>query len=118
MKPESTLSTILPVLRTERLLLRALSNADIQPISSLRSDAIVNKYLTRQTKCSVEEAKAFVKKVNDDIANGKSFYWAIGFGVDANLVGTICLWNFSEDQSTAEIGYELLPAFHKQGLMN
>jgi len=27
------------------------------------------------------------------------------------------LWNFSEDRKTAEVGYELLPEFHHQGIM-
>jgi ribosomal-protein-alanine N-acetyltransferase len=30
-------------------------------------------------------------------------------------MGTICLWNFSEDRKTAEVGFELLPRFQGVG---
>jgi ribosomal-protein-alanine N-acetyltransferase len=33
-------------------------------------------------------------------------------------LGTICLWNFSEDRKTAEVGYELLPDHHRKGIMS
>jgi ribosomal-protein-alanine N-acetyltransferase len=37
-------------------------------------------------------------------------------GID-KLIGTICLFDFSEDHSKAEIGYELLPGFQGKGFM-
>jgi ribosomal-protein-alanine N-acetyltransferase len=33
------------------------------------------------------------------------------------LIGTICLFDFSEDLSKAEIGFELLPHFQGKGIM-
>lgn len=33
-------------------------------------------------------------------------------------MGTICLWNFSDDRSEAEVGFELLPEFQGKGLMS
>ena len=44
-------------------------------------------------------------------------YWAITFNNQPNLIGTICLWNISEDGTKAEIGFELLPEFHGKGIM-
>lgn len=39
-------------------------------------------------------------------------------GLKAALpVGTICLWNFSPENDSAEVGYELLPAFQGKGYM-
>ena len=34
------------------------------------------------------------------------------------MIGSICLWNFSEDRKTAEVGYDLSPTFQKQGMMD
>jgi len=34
-----------------------------------------------------------------------------------NLIGTICLWNISDKGTKAEIGFELLPEFHRKGIM-
>ena len=33
------------------------------------------------------------------------------------LIGTICLFDFSDDNLKAEIGYELLPEFQGKGIM-
>jgi [ribosomal protein S5]-alanine N-acetyltransferase len=33
------------------------------------------------------------------------------------LVGTICLYNFSEERFSCEIGFELLQDFQRQGIM-
>ena len=35
-----------------------------------------------------------------------------------SLVGTICLWNFSDDKKTAETGYELMPSYQGKGIMD
>ena len=34
------------------------------------------------------------------------------------MIGSICLWNFSEDQKTAEIGYDLSPDYQGKGIMH
>jgi ribosomal-protein-alanine N-acetyltransferase len=46
-----------------------------------------------------------------------SIYWAITLSGTNKLIGTICLFDFSEDDSKAEIGYELLPGFQGKGIM-
>lgn len=107
-----------PVLTTGRLLLRQLSEQDEQAISALRSDHVVNAYLPRPPKTSIAEARTFILKVNEDIRQHKSFYWAICLIDNRCLIGTICLWNLSADGKTAEVGYELGAAYHGRGLMN
>jgi ribosomal-protein-alanine N-acetyltransferase len=44
-------------------------------------------------------------------------YWAIAIKNQLNLVGTICLWNISEDNAKAELGFKLLPEFHRKGIL-
>ncbi|MFT5915665.1 MAG: ribosomal-protein-alanine N-acetyltransferase [Bacteroidia bacterium] len=34
------------------------------------------------------------------------------------MIGSICLWNFSEDRKIAETGYDLSPKFQGRGLMS
>jgi len=107
-----------PELRTERLILRELVDSDQSAIFSLRSDERVNKYLDRPKPKSIDEAKAFITKIKTGIKNHNNFYWAICMKHNPDLIGTICLWNFSEDNTTAEIGYELNPLFQNLGYMN
>jgi len=107
-----------PVLTTDRLTLRQLSPSDTTAIFALRSDERVNRYLDRPACRSLEEAAAFVEKINGGIEQGKSLYWVICLQENPLLVGTICLWNFSEDGQTAELGYELSPDFQGRGIMS
>ncbi|HUZ61880.1 MAG TPA: GNAT family N-acetyltransferase [Hanamia sp.] len=105
-------------LKTERLLLRSLKTTDKKEIFFLRSDPEINRYIMRTKTSTIEEALSFIKSRNNDLKENKSFYWAITIKGNPKLIGTICLWNFSEDKKTAELGYELFPAFQGRGIMN
>jgi ribosomal-protein-alanine N-acetyltransferase len=109
--------TSFPVLTTERLTLRQLSESDKQDIFALRSDIHINKYLDRQPSKSLEDATNFINKVNDNIKNRTSLYWAITITGNKNIVGTICLFDFSAEDDKCEIGYELLTNYQGRGIM-
>ena len=107
-----------PELITTRLRLRQLSDADQMTIFALRSDPQVNKFIKREKTKRPEQASEFISRINSDISGERCFYWAISFVDNPDLVGVTCLWNFSEDRKTAELGYELMPRFQKQGIMH
>jgi [ribosomal protein S5]-alanine N-acetyltransferase len=106
-----------PVLKTERLTLRQLVNSDANEIFALRSDGNVNKYLDRKPSKSIDDAKTFIQTINENIQRNDSIYWAITLNGADKLIGTICLFDFSDDNLKAEIGYELLPGFQGKGIM-
>jgi len=109
--------TPFPILKTERLTLRQLVVNDEQEIFTLRSDIEVNKYLDRQVSNTIDDARNFINKVNENINKNDSLYWAITLRDRNILVGTICLFGFSDENGKCEIGYELLPNFQGQGIM-
>jgi ribosomal-protein-alanine N-acetyltransferase len=104
-------------LKTERLTLRQLRSSDDKEIFALRSNDNVNKYLDRKPSKSIDDAKNFIQTINENIQRNDSIYWAITLNGTDKLIGTICLFDFSEDNSKAEIGYELLPDFQGKGIM-
>ena len=106
------------LLTTERLTLRQLKNIDDCAISLLHSDDRVNKYIERPKQKSIVEAKAFITRINKGIKQNKWIYKAICLKGSQGLIGTICVWKFSDDKLTAELGYELNPANQGKGLMN
>jgi [ribosomal protein S5]-alanine N-acetyltransferase len=106
-----------PVLITENLLLRQLSTDDAPEIFALRSNEQVNRYIDRNKAESLDDALTFIDLINKSIANNESIYWVLQLKNDFKVIGTICLWNLSQEDGTAEIGYELLPAFQGKGLM-
>jgi len=102
-----------PVLTTERLTLRQLSNSDVQEIFLLRSDTLINKYLDRQPSKTLEDALGFIEKIK----NNSLSYWAIAQKGNEKLVGTICLFDVSGELKKREIGYELLAEYQGKGIM-
>lgn len=106
-----------PVLKTEKLTLRQLVSSDDNEIFALRSNENVNKYLDRKPSKSIDDAKIFIQTINKNIQKNDSIYWAITLNGTDKLIGTVCLFNFSDDNLKAEIGYELLPTFQGKGIM-
>ena len=86
--------TPFPILTTERLTLRQLSIDDQQNVFALRSDKEINKYLGRQASKTIEDAINFINRINDNIKNNNSLYWAITLTKTSTFVGTICLFDF------------------------
>ncbi len=109
--------TPFPILTTERLTLRQLSTDDQHTIFALRSDAEINKYLGRAPSKTIEDAINFINIVNDNIQKNDSIYWVITLTKTKTFVGTICLFDFSNEKNKCEIGYELLTNFQGQGIM-
>lgn len=105
-----------PILTTERLSLRQVSIDDYQDIFDLRSDPKINKFLDRQPCTTLEDAKNFINKINENIEKGGTYYWVISKTETNQVVGTICIFDFSNENSSCEIGYELMVKFQGQGI--
>jgi ribosomal-protein-alanine N-acetyltransferase len=107
-----------PTIATSSLVLRQLLHSDVDEIFLLRSDEDVNKYLDREKAENKENADQFINKIDQLVGENKSMFWAISFKNDPRLIGTICVWNISEEKNSVEIGYEMLPTYHGKGIMN
>ena len=107
-----------PQIKTERLLLRKLKQSDWEMISYLRSDKNVNEFVKRPNANSKEKAFEFISKTNKGIDNRHLYYWIITEKNNDKMIGSICLWKFSKDHKTAEVGYDLSPDFQRKGIMN
>lgn len=109
--------TPFPILKTERLTLRQLSTSDSQAIFTLRSDKAINKYLNRAPSKTIDDAINFINQIKDNIQKNNSVYWVITLTETKTVVGTICLFDFLNENNTCEIGYELLTIFQGKGIM-
>ena len=110
-----------PEITTERLFLRKIELSDSDVILFLRSDKTVTKYIerpeNRKTK-NIADAIKFINELNEYLETNKSISWGITLKNNPKIIGTICLWNFSENNKTAEVGYDLDPKFQRKGFMN
>jgi len=108
-------------LKTERLVLRKIDKSDAEVILFLRSDKAINKFIerpeNRKTK-TLSDAIKHIEKLNMLAENNQSVSWGITLSPNPEIIGTICLWNFSENYKTAEVGYDLNPQFQGKGIMS
>lgn len=105
-------------LETERLLLKEIDESNVEDILQIRSNRIINQFVKRIPPKNNYDALDFILTIKERTRNDETFYWGISLKEQRNLIGTICLWDFSEDRKTAEVGYELLPDYHKKGIMS
>jgi len=107
-----------PELKTERLTLRPLVDSDREAIRFLRSNEEINQYIKRQRTNTDEDVTNFITRINNQTKKGEILFWCITKKDTTLTIGTICLWKFSKDFKTAEIGYDLHPKSHGQGIMS
>src|SRR5690606_13300974 len=105
-----------PILKTERLYLREMNEADIDTIHYFRSDPEINRFIRRPPQ-TIEMTIDHFHKLTTEYKKNKSITWGMTLKDTAVLIGSICLWNFSEDRKTAEVGYNLDTKFQRQGFM-
>lgn len=105
-------------LETDRLTLRFITKDDREVAFQLRSDKDMLKYVQRTPMIDLDQADAFIKRMVEGVGNNVSLYWLMEIKSTKQVIGSICLWNFSEDYKTTEIGYAMLQKFHGKGFMS
>lgn len=110
--------TPFPILETERLTLRALNLDDAKAIFGLRTNKDVNEFIDRKTPRNLSEARAFIDLISKLALTNKGIFWVLESKSNHQLMGTIGLRNFEDEENYAEIGYEIDPAYQQKGFMS
>ena len=106
-----------PTLITERLNLRKILATDVDRVFYFRSDKEINKYIKRPPQ-TPEMAISHIQLLESNLNSDIGIAWGISTKESNVLIGSICLWNFSEDKKKAEVGYDLDPKFQGKGIMS
>ncbi len=106
-----------PIITTERLQLRKIVSSDLERVFYFRSDKKINKFIKRAPQ-TIETAKQHIERLDSNLKSDIGIAWGITTKESQELIGSICLWNFSEDKKTAEVGYDLDPKFQGKGIMS
>lgn len=111
-----------PTLRTERLVLRQMSDGDIDAVFAIFGDAETCRYFTVQNcepYATPDEAKANVldwAARSFEQQSGLRWGLTLASGAD-HLIGTAGINWWDRDNHCAEIGYDLNRQYWRQGLM-
>lgn len=106
-----------PVIETERLLLKRITNEDVKEVFELRSNPETMKYIPRPLVKNNEEALAHIALLDENINNNTGINWGITIKGDPKLLGIIGFYRMQPENYRSEIGYMLLPEFHGKGIV-
>jgi ribosomal-protein-alanine N-acetyltransferase len=104
------------ILKSQRLLLRKLNESDQVPLFQYLSNKENFIHVNMPVYESLDQVKDYMNRMAKGMEENKWILWAIDW--QGKLIGTISLWNFNEENQTAEFGYGLFPKFRKQGFMS
>jgi len=106
-----------PVIETERLLLRRITNDDVNEVFKLRSNPETMKYIPRPLVKNNEDALEHIAIIEEKIETNVGINWGITLKGSPKLLGIIGYYRMKPEHHRAEIGYILLPEFHGKGII-
>ncbi|MFD1676203.1 GNAT family N-acetyltransferase [Alicyclobacillus fodiniaquatilis] len=107
----------MPVIETNRTILRQLVPADAGELFAYASDEAVAKYTTWQPHQTVDDARQFIQRALERYAQNIHADWGIIEKATDRLIGT-CGFVHVHPHRRAEIGYALGRTHWNQGLMS
>lgn len=107
----------LPVLETERLILRKITLDDVEDMYSYCSKEEVAKYVTWDIHRTISETKVFVEFALNQYANKQMAPWGIESKESGKLIGSIDYVSWYPNHQKAEIGYVLSQDYWGNGIV-
>ena len=107
----------LPILETDRLLLRKVSLEDAADIFEYASDPEVPRFMPWGPHQSIQATYEYLEHVVDIYRQHSPGPWAIVHKRDAKMIGTCSFGSWERDHRRAEIGYVLNRRYWGQGYM-
>lgn len=107
-----------PLLESERLILREVSENDVNEIFHLRSDEEIMKYIPRVPAKTQQDALDHIQTITTAKIKEEGINWGICLKGEEKLIGIIGLYRINKPDFRSEVGYILNPKFHGQGIIS
>ncbi|HET6977742.1 MAG TPA: GNAT family protein [Pyrinomonadaceae bacterium] len=108
----------LPIITTERVVLRWVSEHDIDSLFEVFSDSQVMRYWSSAPFTDREAAVRLQREIAAGNENNSMMKWGLALRDSDRLIGTTTLFNLNLDNGRAEIGYAMGRAHWGKGYMN
>lgn len=108
----------LPVITTSRLVLRWISEDDIDGLYEVFSDPQVMRYWSSAPLANREAAAELQREIAAGNENDSMFKWGLALRDSNSVIGTTTLFNLNLDNERAELGYAMGSAHWGKGYMN
>jgi len=107
-----------PILETPRLILRQINLSDAVSIQKNLSDARTVMYSNTNQPPTREEVEKIIKVWEKRFEKQQGIRWGITKRGSNKVIGSCGYKNLTHDNKHAEIGYEILVNYRRQGLMS
>lgn len=109
---------ILPIIDTERLILRAIQNEDREALYSIYSDKAVMEFAADPVFTDISTVDQMLQSVANLHSKGVSFEWCVSLKGSGMVIGTCGIHSFNNCRTEAEIGCLLHSDYWRQGYMS
>ena len=110
--------TNFPILYTERLILKEITDKDASVLFEMRSNPDIMKYIDRPIPKSIDDIHELIQKMEMMKSKGEGISWGIFKKENPDLkIGNIGLYRIIVEHYRAEVGYMLNTGHHQQGIM-
>ncbi|MRH43469.1 GNAT family N-acetyltransferase [Aquibacillus halophilus] len=104
-----------PVLTTNRLLLREITDEDAKDVFTCFSNNKVTRFYGQESLENIEQAKNIVEFFANSYKEKRGLRWGIELKGSKGLIGTIGFNAWVPKHKRAEIGYEINPNYWRKG---
>lgn len=104
-----------PVLESERLVLRQLTDADTSAVFRIRSNAARMQYIPRPILETEAQALEMITLMNQKVAENTDINWAVCEKVTGTFIGFMGFYRTQPEHYRTEIGYMVAPEFDGKG---
>jgi [ribosomal protein S5]-alanine N-acetyltransferase len=111
-------SKTLPIITASRVVLRWISEDDVDGLYEIFSNPQVMRYWSTVPLPDREAAAALQREIAEGNELETMFKWGIALRDSNTVIGTTTLFNLNLDNGRAELGYAMAHAYWGKGYMN
>lgn len=108
---------VMPVLETERLVMRKMEMRDAPDMYEYSRDPLVAKHVLWDAHTSINDTKSYIRFMLRKYRSGEPSSWCIVEKESGKVVGTIGYMWYQRDNSAVEVGYSLARRCWNRGYM-
>ena len=108
----------IPSLTTERLVLREVRMSDAPELFAMRSDPEVMRLVHRAPAANIDDAIAFITRLQDGQRANTCAQWAITLKGSDACIGVVGTWRIELEHHRGELGYTLAREHWGKGIMS
>ncbi|KLV23034.1 MULTISPECIES: GNAT family N-acetyltransferase [Niallia] len=106
----------LPILETERLILRKVTLEDVEDMYYYGTNEDVSKYVTWKTHKTLSDTREYIEFILSQYENKKIAPWGIEYKENGKFIGTIDFVSWQLKHKIAEIGYVISQDYWGKGI--